>query len=144
MDMSKKIVYSGGTARDRRIALRDMPEGRKCDFRREYESGKTLKEIADEYCCDPRTVRRCILNNKSSSELGRQTAPTKLTAYIDTINSLYHEGTDTEHDRTKLSGICGISLEITERIRRQGYTGSERTVRNYLRMKYRFVIEEEE
>ena len=144
VDMGKKIVYNGSEAHDRRIVLRDMPEDQKCDFRRDYESGKTLKDIAEKYCCDPRTVRRCILNNKSSSELGRQTAPTKLTEFMGLIDSMYCEIVSPVHQLSKPPGICEISRMVTTQIREKGYSGSERTVRNYLRIKHRFVIKEEE
>jgi hypothetical protein len=42
----------------------------------------TLKQIAEKYHCDQRTVRTCILLNKSSGDLGKQNAPTKLQPYI--------------------------------------------------------------
>ena len=144
IDMSKKIVYSGGIAHDRRIALKEMPEDRKCDFRRDYESGKTLKDIAEKYCCDPRTVRKCILINKSSDELGQQTAPTKLTEYMEIVDLMYHDLISPSCHQTKSHGICMISREIFGIIKEQGYSGSERTVRNYIRMKYQFVDDDGE
>ena len=102
-----------------------------CDFRRDYESGMSCKAIAEKYICDPRTVRQCLLLNKSSGSLGKQTAPTKLAPYIPQIRELIRKYTaDEEYAR---SGICSISRIITEQLRAAGYTGSERTVRNYLR-----------
>lgn len=141
--MCKKIVHSGGVSHERKAVLKDIPDDEKCDFRLDYEAGSTLKQIAEKYYCDPRTVRKCILINKSSSELGRQTAPTKLSQYVDLIDSMYHDVVESERSRSKPPGICEISRSITSEIRKKGYSGSERTLRNYLRMKYQFVTEEE-
>ncbi len=67
----------------------EIPRNRWCDFRRDFESGMTLKSIGMKYHCDQRTVRSCIILNKSSTELGRQYAPTKLEPYIPEIERLY-------------------------------------------------------
>ena len=112
--------------------LPDLPPEDWCDFRIDYEAGMTLKEIARKYMCDPRTVRKCIRLNQSSTEIGRQNAPTKLTHWIESIDSLYAEYSQIN----PAPGICRMSSLITERLKALGYTGSERTVRNYLRVKY--------
>ena len=125
-----------------RLYLPEMPEEEWCDFRQDYESGMTLKLIAEKYLCDPRTVRKCIIANKQSSEIGRQMAPTKLAAYIGRIDTLYREYTFSPAGSiSERSGICDISRRITAQLQLEGYTGSERTVRNYLRAKYQFVTE---
>ena len=72
-----------------RFQLPEIPRGCWCDFRRDFESGMTLKSIGIKYHCDQRTVRSCIILNKSSSELGHQYAPTKLEPYIPEIERLY-------------------------------------------------------
>lgn len=72
-----------------RFQLPEIPRGCWCDFRRDFESGMTLKSIGIKYHCDQRTVRSCIILNKSSAELGRQYAPTKLEPYIPEIERLY-------------------------------------------------------
>ena len=104
----------------------DIPPESWCDFRIAYEQHRTLKEIANAFICDPLTVKHCILLNKSSKELGRQLAPTKLTPYINTIDQIYMQ---LPSDTT----ICTASRIVTKAIEKQGYSGSERTVRNYLR-----------
>ena len=62
MPMSSKLIpYT-----QNRICL-NLPEissDKWSDFRREYEQGKTLKQIALEYHCDPRTVRKCLFLNQ--------------------------------------------------------------------------------
>ena len=140
MCKEKKIIYSR-TAQRRRIPLPDLPEGEWCDFRCDYESGMTLKDIAEKYFCDPRTVRRCIFANKSSSELGKQMELTKLAAFSEQIDSLYWEIVDAQDISKKKIGICDISRRITAELEAEGYTGSERTVRNYLRSHYQFVTD---
>jgi len=135
----KKIIYNR-TAQSRRLHPPELPADEWCDFRRDYESGMTLKQIAEKYICDPRTVRRCILANKPSSDLGKQTEPTKIAAYADQIEVMF---LDISYDRN-VHGICDISRRITAVLQEEGYTGSERTVRNYLRRQYQFVTDQDE
>lgn len=143
MCKEKKIIYNR-TAQSRRLHPPELPAGEWCDFRQDYESGMTLKQIAEKYICDPRTVRKCILANKPSSDLGKQTEPTKLVAYIDRIDSLYNDYILVQQLYKKNSGICDISRRITAVLQEEGYTGSERTVRNYLRRQYQFVTDPDE
>lgn len=120
-----------------------IPKDEWCDFRLEYESGSTLKEIAEKHFCDPRTVRRCISSNKSSTELGRQTEPTKLAPYYDMIDTLFQQiiiDKEADPGSDNKVGICEISRIITQQLISQGYTGSERTVRNYLRKKCQYIV----
>lgn len=105
-----------------------IPPEKWCDFRIDFESGMTLKQIAEKYFCDQRTVRNCIIMNKSSYDLGKQYAPTKLQPYEEQIQTLYAQYTSEDHP-----GITRISRLITETISQSGYRGSERTVRNYLK-----------
>ena len=136
-----------------------------CDFRIDFDNGMNLKEISQKYHCDQRTVRTCILLNKSSTELGRQYAPTKLAPFVQEIEALYQscfsqnrigwehpvpdhpcpedQKCETQPENSlsenslsetpKTQGIVQISREITAVISAHGYTGSERTVRNYIR-----------
>lgn len=143
MCKEKKIVYNK-IAQSSRLHLPDLPEREWCDFRRDYESGLTLKMIADKYVCDPRTVRKCILANKSSDEIGKQSEPTKLAAYVEQIDSLYQDFILIQQTSQKKLGICDISRKITRILAAEGYTGSERTVRNYLRNTYQFVTDPDE
>lgn len=91
----------------------------------------TLNQIAEKYHCDQRTVRTCILLNKSSSELGRQYAPTKLQPYMDEVEKLFQSIICQSSEKKPFSTLS-ISRQITDTIHEHGYTGSERTVRNYL------------
>ena len=57
----------------------------------------TLRELADEYMCDPRTVMACLIHNKSSSSLGKKTVPTRkdrqelLPLMVLELSSVYEE-----------------------------------------------------
>ena len=116
-----------------RLSLPDIPQNHWCDFRRDYESGLSLKAIAQKYVCDPRTVRTLMNLNKGSAEIGKQRAPTVLTKWLPKIRALYQELSD------EGMSICIISRHITEQLKKEGYRGTERTIRNYLRTQY-FVI----
>ena len=85
------LNYNSIHAEKKAFPLPPLPSEEWCDFRKDYESGMTMKAIADKYICDPRTVKKCLLQNKSSKELGRQTAPTKLAPYMSTIDRLFQE-----------------------------------------------------
>jgi len=103
----------------------DIPPDKWCDFRIDYESGMSLNQIAEKYFCDSRTVRAAIIQNRSSDSLGRRNAPTKLSSYEDRITSLLSRNNN-------YRSIHQMSMEITKQLRNAGYSGSERTVRNYL------------
>ena len=133
------IIY-GQRKQNIRGCLPELPVDAWCDFRRDYEAGMTLKQIADKYVCDPRTIRKCIISNRGSTELGRRTAPTKLTAFAVQVDALYEELiTAVLCTGAGKPGICDLSRTVTEKLQQAGYTGSERTVRNYLRNNYQFV-----
>ena len=69
-----------------KFILPDLPREKWCDFRVGYsEHNKTLVQLAEEYMCDPRTVRSCLLRNKPSSSLGKKTVPTQIDLYRDEI-----------------------------------------------------------
>ena len=72
-----------------RFQMPDLPPEMWCDFRIDLaEKHMTLTELAAKYSCDPRTVRACIQCNKSSSELGKQSVPTKIQIYESHIRNL--------------------------------------------------------
>ena len=119
MCKEKKIIYNR-KAQSRRLHPPDIPEKEWSDFRCDYESGMTLKMIAEKYFCDPRTVRKAQ------------------------IDSLYQDFILIQQTSHKKSGICDISRKITRILADEGYTGSERTVRNYLRNTYQFVTDPDE
>ncbi len=73
--------------------------------------------------------------NRNSWEIGHQRAPTILVPWMSEIHRLYAEWNDGH------TGICQISRRITLQLKTSGYTGSERSIRNYLREQY-FHIEE--
>ena len=129
-----KPVYSPRQA----FPLPVLPSDEWCDFRKDYEAGMTMKSIAEKYICDPRTVRKCLFQNKSSHELGRQTAPTKLAPYLPVIEHLYKELS------AEASSFCMLSQRITMELHALGYAGSERTVRNHLRSNYQYKTYKEE
>lgn len=112
-----------------RLPLPELSPDEWSDFRRDYENGMSLKDIADKYICDPRTVRNLLIINRNSYEIGRQRVPTRLDPYIELIEN-YCSSSDGE------TGICALSRQITAEIQKQGYRGSERTVRNYLRSRF--------
>ena len=53
-----------------RILLPDIPKEQWSDFRTDFENGMTLKDIADKYHCDPRTVKTALPLNRGSSDFG--------------------------------------------------------------------------
>ena len=114
--------------------LPDLPPEAWCDFRREYEKTRSLIRVAERFYCDPRTVRRCLQLNKSSTDLGCQTAPRILDRYTEEIHRLYHAlCAEVAVAGDGFPGSCRLSRQITEHLVSLGYTGSERTVRNYIR-----------
>ena len=142
--MCKEKIIDNRTRQRERIPLPDIPTDQWCDFRRDYESGMTFKKIAEKYVCDSRTVKSCILNNKSSNELGSQRKPTKIASFVDLIDTEYQEIVFGKSFASEEIGICEISERITELLKQNGYTGGERNVRNYLRITYQFARDPEE
>ena len=139
--MCKEKIIDNRIRQRGRIPIQDIPdipESEWCDLRRDYESGMTLKKIAEKHHCDPRTVGKCIRDNTPSSEIGKQKKPTKLAAFVDQIDTEYRRIITDPGFVSDTEGICGISKRITDMITRNGYTGGERTVREYLRNKYQF------
>ena len=115
-------------------ALPDLPPEEWCDFRIAYEETHSLRRVAEQFCCDPRTVRNCLRLNKSSAKLGSQTAPRILDPYYETIRRLYNElCAEAVAHNSVIPGSCQISRIITAKLAALGYSGSERTVRNYIR-----------
>ena len=104
-----------------------LPKDQWCDFRMDFETGMTLKQIAEKYCCDARTVRSCIQKNKPSSSLGKKSTDPILQPYRELIDTYMKQ--NSMHD----DSIYQYSRELTEYLTVHGYTGSERTVRNELK-----------
>lgn len=99
--------------------INKLPPEQWCDMRQDYEAGLTAHAIGQRYCCDERTAMRCILNNVASHEIGKQLAPTILDPYKELIDRILHA------EPAGAGDICRF-------IQALGYTGSERTVRNYV------------
>ena len=115
------------------FTLPDLPRARWCDFRIKYiEQHMTLRELAEEYMCDPRTVRACLIHNKSSSSLGKKTVPTRIDLCRDEIRDLLEQELPCLPDHIR--SIYQLSRYLFPLLRERGYTGSERTLRNYLHL----------
>ena len=62
-----------------RFTLPDLPRAQWCDIRTSYiERGLTLVELAEIYQCDYRTIKACLIRNKSSKSFGKKSTPTRL------------------------------------------------------------------
>ena len=132
----EKNSASVGNKKRKSFKVPDLPTEQWCDIRKDYESGMTLIAIADKYYCCTRTVKKCIANNTASKDIGKQLAPTKLSEYRSEVDLMYQNMVTRMDSSDQFPGICEISKNITREIQRKGYTGSERTVRNYLRQRF--------
>ena len=127
MDLPKKQNRQKNSIR---FQMPDLPPEMWCDFRVDLaEKHMTLTELAAKYSCDPRTVRACIQCNKSSSELGKQSVPTKIQIYEPHIRNLLLNMKTVPDD---ICTIYSLSRYLYPLLQQQGYTGSERTLRNHL------------
>ena len=90
----------------------------------------TLVQLAKKYCCDPRTVRNCILHNKSSFELGKKSTPIRMQLYEQQVRELLLHNIDGIPDN--VSTVYSLSHHLYPLLQEQGYSGSERTLRNHL------------
>ena len=92
-----------------------------------YKSGKTITEVAETLRCDRRTASRLIKNNLNEEDIGRWDAShKKLNGYTGIINSFI------DSNISKYTSLLSFSKALCSLLAEQGYTGSERTVRNYL------------
>ena len=111
--------------RGERIVLPDVPKEQWSDFRVDYEAGMTLADIAVKYYCDPRTVKTALSLNRGSHDFGKRIVPKKLDPHLESISATIQ--------RTKrIKSLSKLSQQITTELQKDGYTGGERTVRNYL------------
>lgn len=114
-----------------KFSLPDIPREAWCDFRKDFvEKNMTLVQLAQKYCCDPRTVRNCIQHNKSSFELGKKSTPTRMQLYEQQVRKLLLHNIDGIPDN--VSTVYGLSHHLYPLLQEQGYSGSERTLRNHL------------
>lgn len=112
--------------RPHKFTLPGIPESDWCDYRKEYEAGLSLRKIAELHYVDPRTVRSALENNTDSRDLGKRHAPVKLSRYEERILKMIPE------IQPSSGSLTSLSRQLTLHLRECGYTGSERTVRNYL------------
>lgn len=92
-----------------------------------YKTGKTITEVASTLHCDRRTASKLIKNNLNEEDIGRwDPSHKKLTGYAGIINSFI------DTDISKYKSLLSFSKALCSQLAEQGYTGSERTVRNYL------------
>lgn len=114
-----------------RLSLPELPREMWCDFRIDYEEKHmNLVQLAAKYYCDPRTVRSCLQHNKSSSDLGKKSTPTRIQHYENRIHTLLSSLAPAELE--DVSSIYGLSHYLYPKLQEMGYTASERTLRNHL------------
>ena len=114
-----------------KFSMPDIPREAWCDFRKDFvEKNMTLVQLAQKYCCDPRTVRNCIQHNKSSFELGKKSTPTHMQLYEQQVRELILHNIDRIPDN--VSTVYSLSHHLYPLLQNHGYSGSERTLRNYL------------
>lgn len=121
---------SGGSIKNRRLQIDDqIPEEQWSDARRQYIlEEKSLSLIGKEQHMDPRTVSKLVKNNWNFDRVGKHQSPSKVEPYAGTILDLLTSGCFHRY-----SGIMTVSEKILAHIRSLGYTGSERTLREYLK-----------
>ena len=121
---------SGGSIKNRRLQIDDqIPEEQWSDARRQYIlEEKSLGRIGKEQHMDPRTVSKLVKNNLNFDRVGKHQSPSKVEPYADAILDFLTSGCFQRY-----SGIMTVSEKILARIRSLGYTGSERTLREYLK-----------
>lgn len=108
----------------RKITLPDIPEEKKCFFRKEYDRGKSLQQIALENYCDRRTVRIAIIHNRD--EIGQQTVDSKTDKYKHRIERLLET-------IPKSRSLFSKSTQIAKALNESGIEISERSIRNYIK-----------
>ena len=108
----------------RKFLLPDIPEEQRCFFRKEYDSGKTLQQIALENHCDRRTVRIAIIHNRD--EIGQQTVNSKTDRYKQHIEYLLKT-------IPKSRSLFSKSTQIAKILNESGIDISERSIRNYIK-----------
>lgn len=92
-----------------------------------YLSGKTVSEVAEMLGCERRTAARLIRSNLDTSDIGRwDTSHKKLCGYTEIINVYVNDNID------DYSSVIALSRDLFHLLKKSGYTGSERTIRNYL------------
>ena len=75
-----------------RFTLPDLSKSQWCVIRTTYiEKNLTLSELADIYKCDARTIKACLIRNKSSGALGKKSTSTHIDPFKDNLQSLIEQ-----------------------------------------------------
>ena len=114
-----------------RFTLPDLPRAQWCDIRASYiEKNMTLAELAEIYQCDYRTIKACLIRNKSSKSFGKKSTPTRIDLCKNELQELLRQNLDQLPE--DVHSIYQLSCYLLPRLKECGYSGSERTLRNYL------------
>ena len=116
-----------------RFTLPDLPRHQWCDIRTAYiEKNLSLSALAEIYQCDARTIKSCLIRNKSSGALGKKSTPTRIDPFKEDLQDLL-----TRHLQQlpeDIHSIYQLSRHLLPLLEECGYRGSERTLRNYLHL----------
>ena len=113
------------------FTLPDLPRNQWCDIRASYiEKGLTLAELAEIYQCDYRTIKACLIRNKSSKSFGKKSTPTRIDLCKNELQELLRQHLNQLPE--DVHSIYQLSCYLLPRLKECGYSGSERTLRNYL------------
>lgn len=114
----------------RKLDITDsIPEAEWCEARILYITKQmTVKEIADVFHCDIRTVSRMIRDNREPAEIGKQRTPYKIDAYKEVIELFLKS--DQFKGMYQISTVADTLLEV---LQPQGYSGSAKTIERHLR-----------
>ena len=114
-----------------RFTLPDLPRAQWCDIRASYiERGLTLVELAEIYQCDYRTIKACLIRNKSSKSFGKKSTPTRIDLCKNELQELLRQHLNQLPE--DVHSIYQLSCYLLPLLKECGYNGSERTLRNYL------------
>ena len=114
-----------------RFTMPDLPRQQWCDIRLTYiERNLTLSELADLYKCDSRTIKACLIRNKSSKSIGKKSTPTRIDLCRSELKELL--SLHLQELPEDIHSVYALSSHLYPLLKEKGYTGSERTLRNYL------------
>ena len=106
-----------------------IPEAQWSDVRREYlVEGKSFAQIARERCCDERTVARLVKENLNFADVGKKQTPSKIEGFQGSVERHLKSGKFKDDDL-----ITILSARLLPILQGEGFCGSERTLREYLK-----------
>lgn len=102
----------------RKVSIIDsIPEALWCEARVLYiKKQMTVREIANVFHCDVRTVSRMIRENQERDEIGKQRTPNKIDAYKEAIGLLL-----TGEQFKGMHQISAVADALFEELQPQGY-----------------------